>query len=283
MPTIEKIKILDLASGFFQFRFSRKEIEKNVYSRYYLKILSERSALGSAPENLYQIDEPVRPDAGHGTTKFSAATGVHKGKLFGELNIRPEFHALLDPDQGYLPGAQIKFLDTSIRYGGDSEYFHLKSLHVLDIMSISPRDIFFKPVSWKINTGFDRETLHDRKEHLIYRINSGGGFSYASPFGGIWYVLGELDINAGPEFRAGIAAAPGVSAGGTEQLSNSTKCLLNFTGYWYKLGDDRSSIKGTFALNQRIAQNNSLSVETSHEYMNGHPISEVALRWNYYY
>jgi len=283
VTTIEKIKILDLASAFVQFRFSRKEIEKDVYSRSYLKILSERSRLGPAPEDLYRIEESARPDAGHGTTKISAASGVHRGKPFGELNVRPEFHALLDPDQGYLPGAQIKFMDTAVRYSAGFERFYLKSLHVIDIVSISPRDTFFKPVSWKVNTGFDRETLHDGQEHLIYRLNSGGGFSYSSPFGGIWYLLGELDINAGPEFRAGVAVAPGFSLGWTEQLSSRTKCLLNIAAYWYRLGDDRATIKADFALNHRLTQNNSLSLETSLEYMNRRPISEFALRWNYYY
>ncbi len=283
VTNIEKIKILDLASGFVQFRFSRKELDKAAYSRLYLKILSERSALGAAPEELYRIEEPARPDKGHGTTKISAAAGVHSGKLFGELNVRPEFHALLDPDGGYLPGAQIKFLDTSVRYGGGPDHFYLQSLHVLDIMSISPRDTFFKPFSWKVNTGFDRETLRDRREHLIYRLNTGGGFSFASPFGGIWYLLGELDINAGPEFRSFVAAAPGLSLGIAEQLSAGTKILLNVSGYWYGLGDGRTSVKASAGMNRRLTQNNSLSLEASHEYMNRHPVSEAALRWNYYY
>jgi hypothetical protein len=283
VTNIEKIKILDLASGFVQFRFSRKEMEKDAYSRLYLKILGERSVLGAAPEDLYKIEEPARPDQGHGTTKISAAVGVHRGKLFGELNVRPEFHALLDPDGGYLPGAQIKFLDTAVRHGAASERFFLQSLHVIDIVSISPRNAFFKPVSWKVNTGFDRETLRDRKEHLIYRLNTGGGFSYASPFGGIWYALGEMDVNAGPKFRAGVAAAPGFSLGGTEQLSSSIKLLLNVGGYWYGLGDDRSSVKASVGMNRQITQNNSLSLEASHEYMNSFPITEISLRWNFYY
>lgn len=283
VTTIEKIKILDLASGFVQFRFSRKEMDKDTYSRLYFKILSARSGLGAAPEDLYRIEEPARPDAGHGTTKISAAAGVRRGEPFGELNVRPEFHALLDPGQGYLPGAQIKFLDTAVRYGGGTDSFYLQSLHVIDIVSISPRDTFFKPLSWKVNTGFGRETLRDGKEHLIYRLNTGGGFSYASPFGGIWYLLGELDINAGPKFRSYVTAGPGVSVGAAEQLSDRIKLLLNVVGYWYGLGDDRSSIKSALGLNIGLTQHNSVTLETSREYMNSHPISESALRWNYYY
>lgn len=281
--TVEKIKILDLATGFVQFRYGRKELEKDTYSRLYLKILRERSALGAAPEELYRVAEPARPDTGHGSTRIAVASGVRHGELFGELNIRPEFHALLDPDQGYLPGAQIKFLDTALRYGGGTESVYINSLHVIDIVSISPRDTFFKPLSWKVNTGFDRETLRDAREHLIYRLNTGGGFAYSSPFGGIWYALGELDINAGPQFRAGVTAGPGLSIGAAEQLSKHTKCLLNISGYLYELGDDRSAIKAFLGLNRQLNRHNSLSLETSHEVVSSRQISEIALRWNYYY
>jgi hypothetical protein len=283
IATIEKIKILDLASGFVQFRFGRKEIDKEVYSNAYLKILTARSRLGVAPEDLYRHEEPARPETGHGTTRISTAVGVHKHRIFEELNVRPEFHGLLDPDQGYLPGAQIKFFDTAVRYGGGDNRVYLKSLHFLDIVSISPRDQFFKPLSWKVNTGLDREILRDGKEHLIYRLNSGGGFAYPSHFGGIMYLLGELDVSAGPDIRAFVSVAPGVSFGVTEQCSNNTKILLNVSGYWYEIGDSRFVLKASLGLNQRITQNNSLSLETSQEYMNSQPTFEIALRWNYYY
>lgn len=283
VSTVEQIKTLDLATGFVQFRYGRKELEKEAYSRLYLKILRERSVLGTTPEDLYRTEEPPRPDTGHGSTRVAVAAGVRHSELFGELNIRPEFHALLDPDQGYLPGAQIKFMDTALRYGGGTDRLYLNSLHILDIISISPRDIFFKPLSWKVNTGFDRETLRDGREHLIYRLNTGGGFAYTSPFGGILYALGELDISAGPEFRAGVTAGPGLSIGATEQLSKRTKLLLNISGYWYGLGDNRSVVKATLGLNRQISQHNSLSLETSHEMVNNRQTSEAALHWNYYY
>jgi hypothetical protein len=283
LSTVEKIKILDLAAEFVQFRYGRKELGKTAYSRLYLAILKERSSLGTAPENLYRMAEPARPDTGHGSTKVSVATGVHHSKLFGELNIRPEFHGLLDPDQGYLPGAQIKFLDTALRYGGGTDQLYLKSLHVIDIISISPRDTFFKPLSWKVNTGFDRETLCDGQEHLIYRLNTGGGFASASPFGGIWYALGELDITAGSKFRGGVSAGPGISIGTTEQLSSRTKMLLTISGFWYGLGDDRSVITASLGFNRQLSQHNSLSFEASHEAVNTRQTSEIALRWNHYY
>jgi hypothetical protein len=283
IPIVEKIKILDIASGFLQIRYSRKDIEKDDYSRRYLTVLRERSALGAAPDDLYQIPEPGRPEQGHGSTRVSVATGVRRSSVFGELGIRPQFHALLDPDQGYLAGSQIKFFDTAVRYDTKSDEFYLKTLHILDIFSVAPRDIFFKPVSWKVNTGFDREMLHDGQEHLIYRLNTGGGFAYSSVFGGTWYVLGEIDVNIGPEFRTLVAAAPGVTIGAIEEFSTGTKCLLGIATFWYGLGDDRTVIKATAGVNQRISQNVSLSLEASREYVNRSRTSEISLRGNFYF
>lgn len=279
----EKIKILDLAARYVQFRYSRKEIDKSRYSRLYLKILSVRSVFGSAPEDLYLLETPPPPDGGHGTTRISVATGVRRNKVFGELSIRPQFHALLDPDQGFLQGAQIKFLDTSLRYGAGLDEVYLKSMHILDIFSISPRDRFFSPLSWKINTGLDRKMLRDGKEHLIYRINSGGGFSYDFAVAGMWYAMGELDINASPRFSNFLTVGPGFSVGAVRQLTKNIKLHLNFSGYWYPIGDDRFTTSGFGGINFRISQNNSLSLEAITEQTNQRHTSEIALRWNYYY
>jgi hypothetical protein len=280
---IEKIKMLDLAAEFVQFRFARKEMEKDAYSRLYLKLLSERSRLGTTPDGLYDLDEPTRPETGHKTTKIAIGGGVRKGEAFVELRIQPEFHALLDPDQGFQRGSQIKFFDTSILYNVETATVQLKTLHFVDILSIAPRDIFFKPLSWKVNTGFDREAMRDGKDYLIYRLNTGGGYSYSSPFNGIWYALGELDINAGEKIRGGITAGPGFSIGYMEQITDWWKVHLYTRGFLYKIGDDRYTLKFSASQNFRLTQNNSLSMEYSQEYVNSHRITEVGILWNYYF
>lgn len=279
----EKIRMLELAANFVQYRFARKELEKDSYSRLYLKILGERSQLGAAPDDLYRIAEPERSDFGHGTSKLSLAGGVHGGDAFVELNLRPQFHSLPDPDQGYLPGAQIKFLDTAVRYVPRDEQLTLKSLHLLDILSIAPRDRFFKPMSWKVNTGLDTELLGDGGEHHIFRINSGGGFSSVSPLGGLWYAFAELDVNAGSAFRAGVAAAPGISVGVVEPFGADTKLLLHASGFWYGAGDGRTTVKTTGTLTQRLSQNNSVSLEVGKVFVNSYSRAELALRWSYFY
>ena len=279
----EKMKILDLAAEYTQFRFARKELEKDAYLRLYLAILGERSRLGTPADDPYRMDEPPRPESGHRTTKIAVGGGVRRGKAFAELNVRPEFHGLLDPDQGYLRGAQIKFLDTALRYDAGAEAIQLKTVHFVDILSISPRDRFFKPLSWKVNTGFDSEPLRDGRDHLLYRLNTGGGLAYSSPFGGICYGFGEVDLNAGEKIRGGVTVGPGFSMGDVEQLTEWWKVHLSARGFLYKIGDDRSTLKFSVAQNFRMTRNNSLNLDYSQEYVSGRRVEEAAALWNYYF
>lgn len=278
-----KIRILDLAANYAQFRYARKELEKDPYLKLYLAILRERSRLGISTSENDRIEEPSRPETGHGTSKVALGLGVRGGELFTELNIRPEFHGLIDPDQGYLRGAQIKFLDTGLRFSAAKDRVQLKTLHIVDILSIAPRDTFFKPISWKVNTGFDTEAMYNGKDYLIYRLNTGGGFSYTSPFGGIIYALGEVDVNAGGKIRGVVTVGPGFSVGTVEQITGNWKIHLNARGLWYKIGDDRQRLQASLSQNIRVTRNNSLTLECSAEYVNRHRILETSLLWNYYF
>lgn len=283
VPDDEKMKVLDLAAEYVQLRFARKELAKEAYSRLYLKLLGERSRLGAAPDGLYDIVEPSRPESGHGTTRIAVGGGVRRGRAFAEVEVQPEFHTLLDPDHGYLKGAQVKFLDTSLRYHGTHGEIRLQKAHLVDIFSIAPRNVFFRPFSWRVYTGFDREALGDGKDHLIYRLNTGGGYSYSSPFKGIWYGLGEVDVNAGDRIRARVAVGPGLEIGAVEQPADWWKMHLSARSFLYKIGDDRWSLKVSFAQNLRITRNNSVSVECLQEFVNSHSIWETGVLWNYYY
>lgn len=278
-----RIGVLELAAEFLQFRLSREEIDKDTYSRLYLKILRTRSSLGPTPEELDRLEQPSTPETGHRTTKFAIGAGVRRGEGYAEIRLQPEFHSLLDPDQGYLKGAQIKFMDTSLKYNLATEQLQLKSLTVVDIFSIAPRDVLFKPLSWKVNVGLDREALADGGDHVIGRLNTGTGYAYASPFNGIWYLLGELDVNAGGGIRAGLTAAPGFSIGGVEQLADLWKIHFSVRGFIYKIGDDRRTIKLSLGQNFRLSRNNSITIDCSQEVVNGHSVPEASFLWNYYF
>ena len=125
--------------------------------------------------------------------------------------------------------------------------------------------------------------MRNGKDYLIYRLNTGGGFSYTSPFGGILYALAEIDANAGSGIRGRVTIGPGLTVGGIERITDWWKIHLNARGVWYKLGDDRYSLKASVGQNFRLSRNNSLSMDYSEEYVNQHRISETSVLWNYYF
>lgn len=279
----EKREVLDLAAEMVQMRYARKELEQEPYTKLYLKILAQRSALGTGGEAAYSVSPPSPPDAGHHTSKLGLGGGVRRGDWFVALNLQPEFHGLLDPDQGYLKGAQIKFFDTLVDYVPETGRPRLRSLHLLDILSTAPRDRFFKPFSWKVAAGWDTEVMRDGRDSLIFRLNSGGGFARRSPLGGIMYAFAEVDVDAGKHLRGSAALGPGVSLGDVEQLSDWWKVQILGEAFFYLLGDERTSVKATLAQNFRLAQHQSISFNMSYGDVSGHPVPETLLLWNWYY
>ncbi len=278
----QRREILDLGAELIQLRLSRKELEQQDYNRLYLKILAERSALGKG-EAAYDIAPPPPPDAGHRTTAVGIGGGVRRGDGYAALHLQPAFHGLLDPDQGYLSGAQIKFFDTLVDYVPEHGRMRLRTLHLLDILSAAPRDRFFRPFSWKIAAGWDTEVMEDGRDSLIFRLNSGGGLARRSPFGGIMYAFAEADVNAGKRLRGSVAAAPGVSLGALEQVRDWWKVQLFGEAFFYVVGDDRVSLKASLAQNFRLAQHQSLAFVLSYGDVSGHTVPEARLLLNCYF
>lgn len=283
LPASKKRTTLQLAAEYLQFRYARNELEKPDYSRLYLKILSQRSLMGQAEPGRDEPPEPSGPEEGHGTARIAAGGGLRRGEPYLELALQPAFHTLLDPDQGYLKGAQIRFLDSSFLYNLKTDKLQLKRLHLLDIVSLAPRDLFFQPLSWKVNTGLDREPMRDGKDATIFRLNTGGGLAYADHFGGIGYFLAELDLNAGERIRGKATLGPGLTVGTLQQIGSWWKLHLYGRGFVYRVGDDRYTVQGVLAQNFRLNRQNSLNLELSRQYVNRHGISELNLLWNHYF
>jgi hypothetical protein len=145
------------------------------------ELLLARSQLPVPPQKPEIPVPAVRPDEGHKTSRIGLGAGGRDGRRFGEIHLRPTYHDLLDQDAGYTRGAQIQFFDMRFRqYEGDGG-LRLEEFKPLDIFSLSPRNDFFDPVSWKINVGWTRKQLADGAEPLVFRLQGGPGLAYAAP------------------------------------------------------------------------------------------------------
>jgi hypothetical protein len=279
----EKMKILDLSAELLQYKYARKQLEKDDYLKQFLPTLNARSTLGKQAADAYAITPPDPPEQGHLPGKLSLGAGYRTDAFFTEVGWRAAYHDLLDPDEGFTEGAQIDFFDISGRYYFEENSLKLQRLRFIDIVSLSPRNAFFKPVSWKVNTGFDRELFSDGEEHLVYRINPGGGFSYKSDFLGLSYIMIETDLQLSGGLKDNYSLGLGASAGIITKLTDSWKIHLSAKSIYYEAGDEHRSVNVSLAQNFKITTNNSVTCTLSREKTYDHYQSDVNLSWNIYF
>lgn len=183
-----------------------------------LALLRARRATGVRGDPVPGARRPrVSPDAGHPPARVRVGAGVRGERAFVELRARPAFHDLLDPPGGYLPGAEIDFLDVALRYHPAHGDLDLHALTLLEIVSLAPRDGLFRPVSWRVRTGLT--------SRLVPRSGGGqgdawfwdlaGGAGLAAPLGerALAYAFAEAQAESSPHLSPAFAIGPGASLG----------------------------------------------------------------------
>ena len=225
---------------------------------------------------------PARPEEGHRSGRLGTAVGYAGRDAFMEVNLRAAYHDILDPDEGYTEGAEIRFGDISGRYYFSENRVRLQKLHFIDILSLSPRDKIFQPTSWKMNTGFDRKLMPGEGESLVYRINPGGGVTYRSDFLGLTYFMLESDLDLSNKFKDRYALGIGPSVGLLKTIGGSWKVNLSARSLYYELGEKHRSAIVSLTQNLKISTNNSLQFSLSREKTFDRYQSEAKLIWNLY-
>ncbi len=173
-----------------------------------LQLLAARSSI-DANASFTTVPTPTpRDDQGHESERFSFGLGVDKQRDFASLEIRPAYHDLTDPAAGYPIGSKLEFSSGTLRYFTDGE-LQVEDYRLISIASIKARNFFFKPTSWAVQLGADRDTL-DRSQRLT--PNLFGQLGYAWQFGENWLGYGligaEVSIGSRLTGNLDIAARP---------------------------------------------------------------------------
>ena len=277
-----KILICDLAGEHVQYLYSKGKVTSGEFQERFWKILRVRSLLGEGEED-HQLPPPARPDQGHLSSRLTLGMGVSSGRLFEEVGYRPVYHDLLDNDRGYVEGAQIIFADAALRYYSSDRKLLLQKLDIIDIVSLSPRDTFFQPFSWKIKTGLLQQTGNDGQDHLVYQVNPGGGISYKINKENLLYFLGEADLDYGGGLKEKYAVGIGASAGLLSNLSETWKVHLYTREIYYALGDKHNAWEAGLQQNFTLTTNTSLRPEVSLSRVFGFNRITAGLFWNFHF
>lgn len=277
-----QMRILDVTIETTEFRYYRKELDQAAYQQRSLELLRARSRLGRAGDDYLALPDPGRPDHGHGSNRLALGLGVRGDDWYQELRLRPAYHNLLDADQGYLAGSQIDFANLALRYYPERRQLALQAFDLIDIVSLSPRHAFFKPVSWKVTTGLRQRQFADADDHLVYRLNPGGGFTWGNSRAMV-YLLMETEALLSGRLRDGFALGVGGSAGILANPVPAWKLQLTARQLWFELGDPHRGLEVTLRQNFAVDAKLSVGFEVSRERIFGRSVTDGALLLNYYW
>jgi len=262
-----EVRILDLVLEYVQVQYTKEDLTKEEYVERFLKASNARSSLGRPEGYGYDIPAPSRPEQGHKPNRLSIGVGyrawddLDQESLYQEIRFRPTYHDLLDSDKGYVAGAQIEFFSGTLRYYHSTDRVELERLDLLNIVSLGPRNRFFKPVSWKVSTGLRQADLPDGDRTLVYSLNPGGGLSYDNKILGLCYGMFEAEINLG----GGLSNAHSIGLGGTlgilRKITEAWKLHLLFRPFTFVLGERYESLEWAFLQRYAIWTNLAFSLE----------------------
>ena len=259
------VNIVDLAVEFLQHRYFNKEIDQASYRSLFLQLLRIRSKM-EAPEAIeIPIKSPQQPEKGHRSKRISIGLEVDSGRLFQSLKFRPAYHDLLDPEPGYLTGSEIEFFDLKIRYDPTDNRLELNNLDLISIQATSPRDLFFKPISWRLQLGVNDKLFDKAERHHVGTLSTGQGLSWKLAKRGTFHTLAEFSSLVGKNLQPAYAVGVGASIGYLYNVNSRWKIHGLSKGTRFFAGDTHTAFEFSLAQGVTISQNLSLRMSIKRE------------------
>ena len=232
------------------------------------------------------IDPPppaVRPDQGHKTRRMTVGIGRENGRNFQTIEFRPAYNDLLDPSGGYTEGAQINFMDLALRRYEESGRVTVERLSLVDIYSLAPRDRFFKPVSWKINTGLARTRLASGSRVGVYRTNGGAGLAFGNWDSAVVYAFAEATLDVGDELKRRYTLGLGPSVGVFLHPREAWKLNLFARVQDVRSGDDYTAYDLALEQSLSLGRQQALRLAVGTQRERGREWGSGTLSWQWYF
>ena len=179
MDEAKKADVLETAYQYVQYQYVAKDLELKEYRRQSFDALRTRSKL-KEKGSIEDLKEGKSPLFAHESMRAVVGGGVRNGESFEEISYRPAYQSLTDNTFGLPRGAEINFLETSLRHYDEQDKIVLHNFDLLTIRSISPIDHMFSPISFQIKANVERwQNPKNEHEGYIGNLAVGTGGAYA--------------------------------------------------------------------------------------------------------
>lgn len=232
-----KADILLLAHDYLRYEFLADRREKKPASQLSRQLLTARSTMSTDRPPLPVPTPTTRPEQGHATGMVQLGLGSEDAHDFLKLRLRPAYHDLLDDDNGYVSGAQIDFLNISLRLQNDK--LKLDEFTAVDIVSLTPRNHLFKPISWRIRTAWQRRILPDNPSpsRPSFRLDGGAGLATRMTNKLLLYGLINIGLDRNSLLKDSYTFGPGLEAGLIAQPVTHWKIKLHAQAMNFRTGE----------------------------------------------
>ena len=260
----EQAAILEIAYEWLNYNFYDLGLDRAVVAPRSTKLLIARSKLKVSSPFTQPAKPAVSPEQGHASSRIGLSGTVDdKYDSRASLSYRFAYHDLLDKSDGYIPGAQISFLDleTSISKAGNTR---LEQLYLIDAMSIPVDNRIFDSWSWNIRMGYDRQPdINKQSGHWF--TQGGYGKSVGDPNYLQAYLLGSMELNGGDISDNDLTIGIGSELGAIWQINTNNKASL--TGNIFYLPDSNVDHHYNIDLdwNWSLSQNVALRTKLRHQ------------------
>lgn len=184
----DKQFIFESASELTEYNYIHRKLDSASYISIAHNIAAARSMLGASPKPKIYMPQPILN--GNQGGRIGAFSLFKNDRFYPGFEFRLSYHDITESDVGYLKGAQIEFLKGSIYLDSSQDSIKKIQINEAKILSIESYGMFnqiFHPISFRLNTGFNRSFL---KDSLAYYFSLGGGFSYAlNHYMFVYYIL----------------------------------------------------------------------------------------------
>lgn len=243
------------------------------------QLQSSRSHLDYMSPPVDTHEPKTKPDEGHLSSRVAVGAGRREAQNFQELQLRATYHDLMDQDEGYVRGAEIEFFDMSIRHY-DFSPARVERVTAVDILSLSPRDEFFHPTSWKVSGGLARIRALNGSEPLAWVLDGGAGGAWSNERDTVFsYAMLDISSRLNRTLDKGYALGTGASVGSYVDGSTAWRIHPYLKAMRY-FGGQRDSV-WSLGLEQRIALKRDsalrLDIARKHELQNTYNMATASI------
>lgn len=239
-------------------------------------------ALQAHAAHLPAADPPphpaTSPERSHGSRRLAFGLWSDGGQEYLSMGLRMSLHSLQENRNGFPAGAQINIGNLDLRLEDDGD-LDINRLDLVDILSLSPRDRFFKPLSWAVRTGIERQWI-DGEEHRVAHVNGGAGATRTLWADNRVYGLGTARLEHNHGFADPLQPALGLRGG---LLLDAGPVILHWELGAEKFANGELRKGVDLRHNLQISRNQALHLELGWRDDRVDDGFAVGLRYQYYY